>query len=124
MEKSQARCREPEKFQSNDMKELVPEIPLSSFKELLRVIIMLSVIIFMLAWMLKAKPHNKLQQYYIVCYDIFGNKSVIDGLRTDFKIHDVAWSFMKNYKKSYPLYNFALVSVLPNSEKRMLVKYI
>ena len=37
-------------------------------------------------------------------------KSVIEGIRTEFKTHDVAWSFMKHYKETYPLYNFALVS--------------
>jgi hypothetical protein len=106
------------------MREIVPEMPMSSFKEFIQVIIMLSVVIFMLPWMIKAKPRNKLQQYSIVCYDIFGNNSSIEGLRTEFKIHDVAWSFMKHYKKSYHLYNFALVSVLPNSEKQMIIKYI
>ena len=94
------------------------------FFEFGQAVIMLAVFVFMLSWMLKARPHNKFQNYAIICYDVFGNISTIDGLRIEFKVHDVAWSFMKHYKKSYPLYNFALVSVLPNSEKKMIVKYI
>jgi hypothetical protein len=55
---------------------------------------------------------------------VFGNKDKIEGLRTNFKNHDVAWSFMKQYKKSYPLYNFALVSELKQNEKQVIFKYI
>src|SRR3546814_9555630 len=42
-------------------------------------------------------------------------KSEIQDIRTEFKTHDVAWSFMKQYKKAYPLYNFAMVSMLPKT---------
>ncbi len=97
---------------------------LQFFKESGHAVVMLTVFIFVISWMLKAKPHNKFQNYSIVYYDVFGNISSIDGLRTEFKIHDVAWSFMKNYKKSYSLYNFALISNTSNSEKKMIVKYI
>ncbi|KFM17507.1 hypothetical protein SCCGRSA3_01862, partial [Marine Group I thaumarchaeote SCGC RSA3] len=38
--------------------------------------------------------------------------------------HDVAWSFMKQYKKAYPLYNFALVSDNQKSEKPTIFRYI
>ena len=48
----------------------------------------------------------------------------IDGLRTEFKNHDVAWSFMKFYKKLYPLYNFALVSEEMKQDKKIIFKYI
>ena len=42
-------------------------------------------------------------------------QSVIEEIRTEFKTHDVAWSFMKQYKKTYPLHNFALVSDVKDS---------
>src|SRR3990170_2549189 len=60
----------------------------------------------------------------VVVFDIFGNKSNIEGIRTEFKIHDVAWSYMKQYKTLYPLYNFALVSDNPKSEKKTIFRYI
>jgi hypothetical protein len=96
----------------------------SVFREINQAIILLTVFLFMVSWMLKTKPNNKPRRYFIIGYDVFGNESVIDGLKTEFKIHDVAWSFMKQYKRSYPLYNFALVLDLPNSEKMTIVKYI
>ena len=51
-------------------------------------------------------------------FDVYGKESVLEGIRTEFKTHDVAWSFMKQYKKAYPLYNFAIVSDLPKSENQ------
>lgn len=102
----------------------IPAMVWEFFKEFGAAIIMMSVFVFAIAWLLKAKPHKKPQNYSIISYDIFGNESKIDGLRTEFKTHDVAWSFMKHYKKSYPLYNFAMVSDLPNSQKKTIFKYI
>jgi hypothetical protein len=59
-----------------------------------------------------------------VPFDVYGKKSMIDGIRINFKTHDVAWSFMKQYKESYPFYNFALVSDLQNSDKPTIFRYI
>jgi len=102
----------------------IPEVVVQFFKEFGAVIVMMAVFVFAIAWLLKARPYKRPQHYSVVAYDVFGNASKIDGLRTDFKTHDVAWSFMKQYKKSYPLYNFAMVSDLPNSEKMTIFKYL
>ena len=94
------------------------------FKEFGAAIIMISVFVFAVAWLLKAKPHKRPQHYFIIPYDVYGNQSNIDGIRTDFKTHDVAWSFMKHYKKSYPFYNFALVSDNNRSDRKTIFRYI
>lgn len=110
-------------FKNDDMKEL-SDTSLQLFRGFGHAVIILAVSIFILSWMIKTKPNNKLQNYSVVCYDVFGNESIIDGLRIEFKVHDVAWSFMKQYKKFYPLYSFALVVTLPNSDRKTIVKYI
>jgi len=102
----------------------IPEIVVGFFKEFGTAIVMVAVFIFAVAWFLRVKPHKKPQRYFVIIYDVFGNKSKIEGIRTTFKLHDVAWSFMKQYKKSYPLYHFAMVSDLPHSEKMTIFKYI
>jgi len=51
-------------------------------------------------------------------------ESQINGLRTEFKNHDVAWSYMKFYKKSYPLHSFAMVTKQKDSLKKIIFKYI
>jgi len=103
---------------------IIPGIFLTFFKMAGEYIILGSVFVFALIWLLKARPHNRPKQYSVIIFDVFGNKSQIDGVRTEFKTHDVAWSFMKQYKKEYPLYNFALVSEHPDSDKPTIFKYI
>ena len=102
----------------------IPGIFLAFFRVASEYVILASVFIFALTWLLKAKPHNRPRKYSVVVFDVFGKKSNIEGIRTEFRTHDVAWSFMKQYKKSYPLYNFALVSDIPKSDKPTIFKYI
>ena len=102
----------------------VRDIIWSFFKDAGGIVILGLVFLFALAWFFKARPHKIPKQYLVAVFDIFGKESEIDGLRTEFKNHDVAWSFMKFYKKSYPLYNFALVAKQKNSYKKIIFKYI
>ena len=102
----------------------IPGIIMTFFKIAGEYVILGAVFVFALAWLLKAKPHNRPKQYSVIVFDIFGKKSKIDGIRTKFNTHDVAWSFMKQYKKTYPLYNFALVSESPKSSKPTIFRYI
>jgi hypothetical protein len=102
----------------------IPGIILVFFKMAGEYVILGTVLIFAFAWFLRARPHNRPKDYRIIPLDVFGKKSKIDGIRTEFKTHDVAWSFMKQYKQTYPLYNFALVSDIPNSDKPTIFRYI
>ena len=102
----------------------IPGVILAFFKVAGEYVVLGAVFVFALAWLLKAKPHNRPKQYNVVVFDVFGKKSQIDGIRVEFKTHDVAWSFMKQYKKSYPLFNFALVSDTLKSTKPTIFKYI
>jgi len=102
----------------------IPGVIITFFKLAGEYVILGTVLIFAFAWFLKAKPHNRPKQYSVVVFDVYGRKSQIDGIRTEFKTHDVAWSFMKQYKESYPLYNFALVTDHPKSDKPTIFRYI
>lgn len=102
----------------------IPNVLVNFFRNAGEVVILGSVCIFALAWLLKARPHNRPKNYDVVVFDVFGRKSQIDGIRTEFKTHDVAWSFMKEYKKAYPLFNFALVSKQVKQEKPTIFRYI
>ena len=104
--------------------ETIPGVILAFFKLAGEYVILGAFFIFAFAWLLKARPHNRPKEYSIVALDVYGKKSQIAGIRTHFKTHDVAWSFMKQYKKTYPLYNFARVSNIPNSDKPTIFKYI
>ena len=102
----------------------VRDIIWSFFKDGGGIVILGMVFLFALTWLLKARAHKIPKQYQVIVFDIFGKESQIDGLRTEFKTHDVAWSFMKSYKKSYPLHNFAMVTKQKNSPKKIIYKYI
>jgi hypothetical protein len=102
----------------------IPNIILTFFKDVGEMIIIGAVFAFALAWLLKTSPQKKPKKYSVIAFDVFGTESNIRGIRTEFKIHDVAWSYMREYKKSYPLYNFALVSDNPKPEKKTILRYI
>ena len=102
----------------------VRDIIWSFFKDAGGVIVLGLVLLFALTWLLKARPHNIPKKYQVIVFDIFGIESQINGLRTEFKNHDVAWSYMKFYKKSYPLHSFAMVTKQKNSLKKIIFKYI
>ena len=102
----------------------IPNVLVNFFRNAGEVVVLGSVCIFAVAWLLKARPHNRPKNYDVVVFDVFGHKSQIDGMRTEFKTHDVAWSFMKEYKKNYPLFNFALVSKQVKQEKPTIFRYI
>lgn len=102
----------------------IPNIIWGFFKEFGAGVVLVAVFIFLIAWLLKARPHNRPKSYSLVVFDVFGAETTIDGIRTEFKTHDVAWSFMKEYKKAYPLCNFALVSDFTESTKRTIFRYI
>ena len=102
----------------------IPDLFWPVFKDIGAGFIIVTAFAFAVAWFLKARPHNRPKQYNIVMFDIDGKETVLQGLRTDFRNHDVAWSFMKQYKKSYPLYNFALVSDVKKNRKKVMFRYI
>ena len=102
----------------------IPGIILAFFKVAGEYVILGTVLIFAFSWFLRAKPHNRPKSYRVVPIDVFGEQSVIEEIRTEFKTHDVAWSFMKQYKKTYPLHNFALVSDVKDSDKPTIFRYI
>ena len=102
----------------------VRDIIWSFFKVAGETVILGVVFLFACAWLLKARPHNIPKKYQVIVFDVFGIESQINGLRTEFKNHDVAWSYMKFYKKSYPLHSFAMVTKQKNSLKKIIFKYI
>ena len=102
----------------------IPGIIIAFFKVAGEYVILGTVLIFAFSWFLRARPRNRPKNYRVVPIDVFGKHSTIQEIRTEFKTHDVAWSFMKQYKKTYPLHNFALVSDVKDSDKPTIFRYI
>lgn len=102
----------------------IPNIIWSFFRDVGEIIILTSVFIFVIIWFLNTRHHMRQKNYTIFIFDVYGDKTKIDGMRIEFRTHDVAWSFMKQYKKLFPIHNFALVSNISNSDKKAIHRYI
>lgn len=102
----------------------IPTAFLSFFREASVVVVLGVALLFAIAWLVRALPRNHTKNYHLVCFDVFGKELILDGLRTEFRNNDVAWSFMREYKKRHPLYNFGLVVDDSNFEKKTLIRYI
>lgn len=101
----------------------IPSVFTTVYRVALGGVILGAVLVFAIVWLHRARPHHRPQSYNVVVFDVYGQQTTIDGLRVAFKNHDVAWSYMKQYKVRFPLYNFALVSSV-NTEKPTIYRYI
>ncbi len=102
----------------------IPGVVADFFRVAGEYVVLGAVFVFAMTWLIKAKPHNRPRHYSVMIFDVFGKQTVIEGIRTEFKTYDVAWSYMKQYKQMYPLCNFALVSDVSRSEKPTIFRYI
>lgn len=102
----------------------IPSAVTGFFKDVGAAFILVMVFAFAFTWFLKARPHNRPKKYSIIVFDVYGQQVQIDGMRTDFRNHDVAWSFMKQYKTDHPMHNFAMVADGKNSDKKTIFRYI
>ena len=104
--------------------EIIPNAVTGFFKEIGSAVILGMVLVFAFTWFLKARPHNKPKKYNVIVFDINSQQIQLDGIRTEFRNHDVAWSFMKQYKADYPMFNFAMVADSKHADKKTIFRYI
>lgn len=104
--------------------QIIPNAVTGFFREIGGAVILVFVFAFAFTWFLKARPHSRPKKYNVLIFDINNQQIQMDGMRTEFRNHDVAWSFMKQYKANYPMYNFAMVADGNNSDKKTIFRYI
>ena len=104
--------------------EIIPNAVTGFFREIGSAVILGMVLVFAFTWFLKARPHNRPKKYNVVVFDINNQQIQIYGIRTEFRNHDVAWSFMKQYKSDYPMFNFAMVADGKGTDKKTIFRYI
>lgn len=104
--------------------QIIPNAVTGFFREIGGALILVFVFAFAFTWFLKARPHNRPKKYSVLIFDVNNQQIQIDGMRTEFRNHDVAWSFMKQYKSDYPMYNFAMVDDAKDSDKKTIFRYI
>jgi hypothetical protein len=72
----------------------------------------------------KKRFDSKSMVYTLVVFDVYGNKTTLNGLRTNFKNKEVALSFAKFYKKQFPLNDFGVIHEINGIEKLMILNHI
>ncbi|CAI9831412.1 conserved hypothetical protein [Nitrosopumilaceae archaeon] len=102
----------------------IPGVLASPFRMAGEYVVLGAVFVFALAWILRARPRTRPTGYEVVVFDVFGSRCRMEGIRTRFRTHDVAWSYMRQYKEAYPLNSFALVSDDPGSARPTIFRYI
>ncbi|AJM92840.1 hypothetical protein [Nitrosopumilus piranensis] len=71
-------------------------------------------------WYCSTKFYVKPNRHSIVVYDIFGKETKLDGVRVDFKTQNIAQSYISEYKKRFPHYNFAMRMEIPEIRKNTI----
>jgi len=104
--------------------QIIPNAVGGFFREMASALILISVLVFACTWFLKARPHHKPKKYNVIVFDINSQQIQLEGIRTEFRNHDVAWSFMKQYKSNYPMFNFAMVADAKDTDKKTIFRYI
>ena len=72
----------------------------------------------------KKRFDSKSKMYTLLVFDVYGNKTILNDIRTNFKNKEVALSFAKFYKKQFPLNDFGIIHEINGIEKLMIVKHI
>jgi hypothetical protein len=104
--------------------QIIPNAVGGFFREVASAFILASVLIFAFTWFMKARPHSRPKKYDVIVFDINSQQIQLEGIRTEFRNHDVAWSFMKQYKSDYPMFNFAMVADSKDTDKKTIFRYI
>tara|TARA_B100000029_G_scaffold372372_1_gene366527 strand:- start:135 stop:449 length:315 start_codon:yes stop_codon:yes gene_type:complete len=63
-------------------------------------------------------------KYVIIVFDVYGKKTMLNGIRTNFRNKDVALSFAKFYKKKFPLYDFRIINEFDGTERLVIVEHV
>ncbi|MDP6328027.1 MAG: hypothetical protein QGH88_06515 [Nitrosopumilus sp.] len=65
-------------------------------------------------WYCSTRYYIKPNNYSIIIYDVYGNQVKIKDIRTEFKTSKVAKSYIAEYKKRLPHYDFTIAIDSPN----------
>ena len=81
------------------------------------------VVVLGIAWYCSTKFYVKPGNHSIVVYDVFGKEVKMEGVRVDFKTYNVAQSYISEYKKRFPHYNFAMAIEVPEIKKIQYLEF-
>ena len=66
----------------------------------------------------------KPNQYKIVIYDVLGNQTSMDGVRTNFNTPKVANNYILEYQNRFSHYNFSMAAEMPVVKRNWILEKI
>jgi hypothetical protein len=82
------------------------------------------VFVFGVVWFCSTRYYVKPQTYDIVIYDVYGKESIPNGIRTKFRTQEVAFSYIREYQKSFPHLDFSIQSHIPEIKRGLMLRRI
>ena len=73
-------------------------------------------------WYCSTKYDVKPNRYNVIIYDVFGNEVKLDEIRTDFSTIKVTQSFITEYQKRFPHYDFTMALEMPEIKRKNVLK--
>jgi hypothetical protein len=73
-------------------------------------------------WYCSTRYYVKPKESTIIIYDVFGKQVKINELRTNFKTKEVANSFISEYQKRFPHYDFSMAIETPEIQKNTVLR--
>ena len=80
------------------------------------------VIVLGILWYCSVKYYVKPKECSIIIYDVFGKQVKIKEIRTNFKTRDVAKSFISEYQKRFPHYDFSMRIETPEIKEKTVLR--
>jgi len=78
------------------------------------------VFVFGIIWFFSTKYYVKPKDYNILVYDKHGSHFKSLEIRTKFTTQEVAYSYFKDYQKTYPNLKFSIESDIPKFKRRFV----
>ncbi|RDJ31366.1 MAG: hypothetical protein DWQ18_02795 [Crenarchaeota archaeon] len=82
------------------------------------------VCMFTAVWFFTAKYYQRPKQYSIIVKDKRGNQINLKEIRSSFQTQEVAYSFLREYEKSFPNYNFAIEYFMPKMKSKAMIQIL
>jgi len=82
------------------------------------------IFVFGIIWFFRIKEHVKPKMYDIISYDVFGNETNPGEIRTKFRTHDVALSYIREYQKVFPHLKFSIQYQIPEIKRSFMCSRI
>ena len=82
------------------------------------------VCIFTTMWFFTAKYYQRPKQYSISVKDKRGNQVNLKEIRDNFQTQEVAYSFLREYERLFPQYNFSIEYFMPKMKSKVRMQIL